>query len=109
MPDSGVEAQVTASLRAMNAAARREAADCDLVHIQTPFAAHRSGLHAARACGRPTLLTYHTFFEEYLHHYAPFLPAAALRGLARRVSRAQCNAVDAVVVPRGRRGKARWT
>ena len=41
-------------LRAMNDAARREAADCDLVHIQTPFAAHRSGLHAARACGRPT-------------------------------------------------------
>jgi glycosyltransferase involved in cell wall biosynthesis len=86
-------------LRTMNAAAQREAADCDLVHIQTPFAAHRSGLRAARACGRPTLLTYHTFFEEYLHHYAPFLPAAALRGLARRVSRTQCNAVDAVVVP----------
>lgn len=86
-------------LGAMHEAAQREAADCDLVHIQTPFVAHRSGLRAARACGRPTLLTYHTFFEEYLHHYAPFLPAAALRGLARRVSRAQCNAVDAVVVP----------
>jgi glycosyltransferase involved in cell wall biosynthesis len=85
--------------RAMREAAQREAADCDLVHIQTPFAAHRRGLRGARACGRPTLLTYHTFFEEYLHHYAPFLPAAALRGLARQVSRAQCNAVDAVVVP----------
>ncbi|MDI3515081.1 MAG: 1,2-diacylglycerol 3-alpha-glucosyltransferase [Rhodocyclaceae bacterium] len=86
-------------LRAMHEAARREAVGCDLVHIQTPFAAHRAGLRAARACGRPTLLTYHTFFEEYLHHYAPFLPATALRGLARRVSRTQCNAVDAVVVP----------
>jgi 1,2-diacylglycerol 3-alpha-glucosyltransferase len=86
-------------LHAMHEAARREAAGCDLVHIQTPFAAHRAGLRAARACGRPTLLTYHTFFEEYLHHYAPFLPATALRGMARRVSRAQCNAVDAVVVP----------
>ncbi len=85
--------------RAMREAAQREAAHCDLVHIQTPFAAHCSGLRAARASGRPTLLTYHTFFEEYLHHYAPFLPAAALRGLARQVSRAQCNAVDAVVVP----------
>jgi 1,2-diacylglycerol 3-alpha-glucosyltransferase len=86
-------------LHAMHEAARREAAGCDLVHIQTPFAAHRAGLRAARACGRPTLLTYHTFFEEYLHHYAPFLPATALRGMARQVSRAQCNAVDAVVVP----------
>ncbi|WP_297364871.1 glycosyltransferase [Thauera sp.] len=84
---------------AMQEAARREAASCDLVHIQTPFAAHRAGLRAARAGGRPVLLTYHTFFEEYLHHYAPFLPARALRGLARRVSRTQCNAVDAVVVP----------
>lgn len=86
-------------LRAMDEAVRREAADCDLVHIQTPFAAHRYGLRSARACGRPVLLTYHTFFEEYLHHYAPFLPATALRGLARRVSRTQCNAVDTVVVP----------
>ena len=86
-------------LRAMRQAALREAAGCDLVHIQTPFAAHHAGLRAARAQGRPVLLTYHTFFEEYLHHYAPFLPAAVLRGLARRVSRTQCNAVDRVVVP----------
>ncbi|MER2555725.1 MAG: glycosyltransferase [Thauera sp.] len=85
--------------RTMQEATLHEAASCDLVHIQTPFAAHRAGLRAARACGRPVLLTYHTFFEEYLHHYAPFLPARALRGLARRVSRTQCNAVDAVVVP----------
>src|SRR5690606_4750066 len=34
-----------------------------------------------------------------LHHYAPFLPSGLLRALARRVSRSQCNAVDAVVVP----------
>ncbi len=85
--------------RAMHAAALREAAVCDLVHIQTPFLAHRAGLRAARAQDRPVLLTYHTFFEEYLHHYLPFLPAGVLRGLARRVSRTQCNAVDAVVVP----------
>ncbi len=85
--------------QAMRAAVLREAERCDLVHIQTPFLAHRYGLRAGRAQRRPVLLTYHTFFEEYLHHYAPFLPATALRALARRVSRAQCNAVDAVVVP----------
>ncbi len=85
--------------RAMRAAVLREAADCDLVHIQTPFLAHRYGLQAAHAHQRPVLLTYHTFFEEYLHHYTPFLPATALRALARRISRTQCNAVDAVVVP----------
>ena len=87
------------SWRAMRAAVAREAADCALVHIQTPFVAHYAGTAAARAHRLPLLLTYHTFFEEYLHHYAPFLPAAMLRGLARKVSRAQCNTMDGVVVP----------
>lgn len=85
--------------RAMHRAARVEAARCDLVHIQTPFLAHYAGLAAARAAGRPALLTYHTLFEEYLQHYAPCMPATVLRGLARRLSRTQCNAVDTVVVP----------
>jgi 1,2-diacylglycerol 3-alpha-glucosyltransferase len=38
-------------------------------------------------------------FEEYLKHYAPLIPAPWLRGLARRFSRRQCNALDAVIVP----------
>ena len=75
------------------------AADYDLIHIQTPFAAHYAGLHAARRLGKPVLATYHTLFEEYLQHYIPFLPAQVLRGLARRFSRGQCNALDGVVVP----------
>lgn len=87
------------SWRDMHRSARRLAAECDLVHIQTPFVAHYAGVSAARAHRRPLMLTYHTFFEEYLHHYAPWLPAAWLRAAARRFSRAQCNQVDAVVVP----------
>jgi 1,2-diacylglycerol 3-alpha-glucosyltransferase len=75
------------------------AANCDVIHIQTPFAAHYAGLHAARALNKPVIATYHTLFEEYLQHYIPWLPAAALRGLARRFSRGQCNALDAVIVP----------
>jgi glycosyltransferase involved in cell wall biosynthesis len=77
----------------------KAAADCDVVHIQTPFAAHYAGLHAARALRKPVVATYHTLFEEYLQHYIPWLPAAGLRGLARRFSRGQCNALDAVIVP----------
>jgi glycosyltransferase involved in cell wall biosynthesis len=88
-----------ASWTALRAAVRREAADCDLIHIQTPFLAHYAGLAAARYLNKPVIATYHTLFEEYLHHYAPFLPADWLRGLARRLSRSQCNALDAVVVP----------
>lgn len=75
------------------------AQDCDLIHIQTPFVAHYAGLHAARVCNKPVMATYHTLFEEYLHHYIPFLPSALLRGVTRRFSRSQCNALDAMVVP----------
>lgn len=85
--------------RAMHRAVMAASADCDLIHVQTPFIAHYAGLKAARARGLPVVATYHTLFEEYLHHYAPFLPAGWLRGQARRFSRRQCNALDAVVVP----------
>lgn len=71
----------------------------DVLHVQTPFVAHYAGLRAARRLGVPTVESYHTFFEEYLHHYLPLLPAAGARALARSFSRRQCNAVDAVVAP----------
>ena len=73
--------------------------DFDLIHIQTPFVAHYAGVSLARRLNIPRLETYHTFFEEYLFHYVPFLPKPWLRFAARRFSRAQCNEVDAVVVP----------
>ena len=71
----------------------------DRVHVQTPFVAHGAGLHLARKLGVPVLTTYHTFFEEYLHHYLPLVPAAVTRALARRISRRQCNEMDRVIVP----------
>ena len=85
--------------KAMHQAVREAARDCDLIHIQTPFIAHYAGTKAARALGLPVLCTYHTLFEEYLHHYAPFLPGGWLKALARQISRSQCNALDGVIVP----------
>jgi glycosyltransferase involved in cell wall biosynthesis len=73
--------------------------DIDLVHVQTPFAAHYAGLRLARLRGIPCIATYHTHFEEYLFHYIRFLPKGALRYAARTLARHQCNALDAVVVP----------
>ncbi|WP_319244510.1 glycosyltransferase [uncultured Propionivibrio sp.] len=72
---------------------------CDLIHIQTPFVAHYAGIAAARRHGTPVIATYHTLFEEYLKHYAPFVPSGLLRGATRRFSRWQCNSLDAVIVP----------
>ena len=71
----------------------------DLVHIQTPFIAHYSGVSLARRLGIPALESYHTFFEQYLDKYVPLIPSAWLRFAARKFSAAQCNDVDALVVP----------
>jgi glycosyltransferase involved in cell wall biosynthesis len=75
------------------------AARFDLLHIHTPFRAHYCGLELARRLRLPRVETYHTFFEEYLHHYVPVVPKGWMRGLARRFSRTQCNEVDALIVP----------
>ena len=73
--------------------------DFDLVHIQTPFAAHYAGVRFAKRHHLPCVTTYHTHFEEYLFHYIPLLPKSALRFAARALARQQCNSLDAVVVP----------
>ena len=71
----------------------------DVVHIHTPFLAHYAGLGFARRTDTPVVATYHTLFEEYLHHYVPLLPRAITGGMARRFSRSQCNQLDAVIAP----------
>ncbi|MBI3560200.1 MAG: glycosyltransferase [Gammaproteobacteria bacterium] len=71
----------------------------DLIHIQTPFVAHYLGVALSREFGIPCVESYHTYFEEYLFHYVPFLPKSWLRFAARYLTRLQCNAVHAVIVP----------
>ena len=71
----------------------------DLVHIQTPFLAHYHGVSIARELGVPVIETYHTYFEEYLHHYVPLIPRSVMRFIARRFTVSQCSALDALVVP----------
>lgn len=71
----------------------------DVVHINTPFVAHYLGLKIAKTLNIPVVETYHTFFEDYLHHYLPWMPQPLARGLARMISKKQCNAVDAIVAP----------
>lgn len=99
LPVPGDREDRLVSWRGMRRATLAAAADCQLIHIQTPFVAHYAGLHAARQLGLPVMATYHTLFEEYLQHYARWLPGNWLRRQARAVSRRQCNALDALVVP----------
>ena len=71
----------------------------DIIHVHTPFVAHYLGLKLAAQLNIPCIETYHTFFEDYLHHYLPWMPKSIARGIARMISKHQCNAVDAIVAP----------
>ena len=86
-----------AALRAFRRGLRR--GDFDVVHVQTPFAAHYTGVAIARQLAIPVVESYHTYFEHYLHHYVPWVPGALTRLLARRVTVSQCAAVDRVIAP----------
>lgn len=71
----------------------------DIVHIQTPFVAYYAGMRLARLLGVPVIMTYHTYFEEYLDCYVPLRPRVLLRALARGLSASQGNAVASLVAP----------
>jgi 1,2-diacylglycerol 3-alpha-glucosyltransferase len=83
----------------LNDAVLEAAGDCDLIHVQTPFLAHYAATRAATRLKLPIMATYHTLFEEYFKHYAPFVPEPLLKSIARGFSRSQCNAMDAIIVP----------
>jgi 1,2-diacylglycerol 3-alpha-glucosyltransferase len=75
------------------------AARVDLVHIHTHFIAHYAAARFARRHRLPLVATYHTFFEDYLHHYVPILPRRIGRFLARHFTRSQCADVAALISP----------
>lgn len=71
----------------------------DVIHVHTPFTAHYAGVALGRRLGLPVLATYHTLFEEYVHHYIGWLPRRWLRLAARRLSVHQCQQLSALVAP----------
>jgi glycosyltransferase involved in cell wall biosynthesis len=78
---------------------RELAGRLDLVHIHTPFIAHYAAARFAREHSLPLVATYHTFFEDYLHHYVPILPRAIGRFLAQKFTLSQCRDVAALISP----------
>lgn len=78
---------------------RLAARDWDVIHVHTPFRAHQLGVKLGQLTGRPVVETYHTYFEEYVGHYLPWLPTLLTRWLARGLSRRLCHDVDHLIVP----------
>ncbi|MHB1531544.1 glycosyltransferase [Acidithiobacillus sp.] len=81
----------------------------DLIHIQTPFVAHFYGTYLAQRLQIPAVTSYHTYFEAYMGHYYPWIPAPLRRGLIHWVSRRQCHAVDGVIVPSMAMAEILWS
>ncbi|WP_089852503.1 glycosyltransferase [Halomonas saccharevitans] len=71
----------------------------DLIHVHTPFVAHYAGITLGRRLDIPVVATYHTLFEEYLHHYVRWLPRPWLCFIARRLAVRQCHQLSAVIAP----------
>jgi glycosyltransferase involved in cell wall biosynthesis len=71
----------------------------DLIHVQTPFLAHYLGVRLSRRLAIPIVETYHTYFEHYLHHYVPLIPAVATRAFARMITVSQCHQVATIISP----------
>jgi glycosyltransferase involved in cell wall biosynthesis len=78
---------------------RLAARDWSVIHIHTPFRAHQLGVRLARASGRPTVESYHTYFEQYVAAYLPWLPNRLGRWAVRAFSRRLCADVDHLLVP----------
>ncbi len=69
-----------------------------IVHLETFFGMGLIGLNIARELGAPSVFTYHTLFEDYVH-YIPLLPKGLLRRMARGYSRWFSQKVDLVIAP----------
>jgi len=71
----------------------------DIVHTHTPFSLGIAMLAWARKQKLPTVHTYHTLFETYVHHYVKMIPESIGRFLVHRGSRTFCNQHDQVITP----------
>ena len=71
----------------------------DIVHVQTPFRAQYWGAWLARRWNARLVVSYHTYFEQYFHHYLPLIPRTWLKALSRILSRTQLDRVDLVIAP----------
>lgn len=69
----------------------------DVVHVHSPFLLGRLGVRCAQDLGLPSVFTYHTLYDHYVH----YIPVA--RDLTRKITQHLCvhfcNRCDQVLVP----------
>lgn len=72
--------------RSQNKAVRRklDEIDPDIIHVQTEFSLCKMVKKYALDRKKPLVMTCHTYFEQYINHYVPWLPKRFARWFARR-------------------------
>jgi glycosyltransferase involved in cell wall biosynthesis len=71
----------------------------EVVHVHTPFAAHRAGVVISRRHGVALVETFHTMLDEYAEHYLPLVPRRLSRSLVRRYLVRQARRARRVIAP----------
>jgi 1,2-diacylglycerol 3-alpha-glucosyltransferase len=69
----------------------------DLVHVHHPFLLGQAAVQTAQQKNIPTLFTYHTLYEHYLH-YVPLPKLITQPALESRL-RSFCRSVDGIIAP----------
>ncbi len=71
----------------------------DVIHIQTEFTTYLLARDYCRMRKIPLVMTCHTYFEQYINYYLPFLPKKWARALARKITMRVYNSVDRIICP----------
>jgi glycosyltransferase involved in cell wall biosynthesis len=73
--------------------------DPDIVHVHTEFNMSRLTMNAARKLDVPLVMSCHTYFEQYINHYLPWVPHGFGRWYARKLTKSHFNKADVIVTP----------
>ena len=70
-----------------------------LLHVQTEFAMSWLAIPYARKRGVPVVQTCHTYFEQYINFYLPWLPKEFAKKIARGLTHQWFKHADAIITP----------
>lgn len=75
--------------------------DPDIVHVHTEFNMSTLAMRAARKLKVPLVMSCHTYFEQYINHYLPWVPHGFGRWYARKFTKTHFDKADIIVTPSG--------
>lgn len=68
-----------------------------VIHVHHPFLLGRAALRLAQQLHVPTVFSFHTIYEEYVHYVK--IPSFIGRPITRALVRAFCNELESILVP----------